>query len=299
MGNSFAIPESGNGLQYMYNGTSVDSWGFSTIYRTHDNYTAIGGKTVNAIRIDISSGKTVNGVVAPMFTDDGSRPSEFYEYTGSSTYTIDLGGTRYGGTLDVTTGVLTVDRAIYTITGSESWTAWGTHAYFANVLPSMSVDKDNTINCISSIAAGNTVAAIYTGGSGIGTRSTRLYISTDVHANIGSLTGQQVCYELATPFEVQLTAEDDITTLLGQNNIWSDTGDIEVEYRADTKLYIEKLTAPTEDDMIADHAISANSFFMVGNTLYRATTAIASGATITVGTNATKMSLSDALNALA
>ena len=92
--------------------------------------------------------------------------------------------------------------------------------------------------------------------------------------------------------------ETNITTIKGQNNIWSDAGDVEVEYRADTKLYIEKLTAPTEDDMIADHAISANSFFMVGNTLYRATTAIASGATITVGTNATKLSLSEALNAL-
>jgi hypothetical protein len=51
--------------------------------------------------------------------------------------------------------------------------------------------------------------------------------------------------------------------------------------------------------MVADHAIAANSFFMVGNTLYRAKTAIASGATITVGTNATKLSLSDALNSLA
>ena len=100
------------------------------------------------------------------------------------------------------------------------------------------------------------------------------------------------------PITVQLTANE-VATLLGQNNIWSDAGDVNVEYRADTKLYIEKLTAPTEDDMIADHAISANSFFMVGNTLYRATTAIASGATITVGTNAVKLSLSDALNALA
>ena len=108
----------------------------------------------------------------------------------------------------------------------------------------------------------------------------------------------ELVYPLANPFTVQLTAQE-VTTLLGQNNIFADTGNSTVEYRADTKLYIEKLTAPTEDDMIADHAISANSFFMVGNTLYRATTAIASGATITVGTNATKLSLSDALNALA
>ena len=33
----------------------------------------------------------------------------------------------------------------------------------------------------------------------------------------------------------------DVTTLKGQNNIWSDVGDVEVEYRADTKLYIQKV----------------------------------------------------------
>ena len=47
-------------------------------------------------------------------------------------------------------------------------------------------------------------------------------------------------YELATPQTVQLTAQE-VTTLLGQNNIWNDCGNTEVEYRADTKLYIQKV----------------------------------------------------------
>lgn len=89
-----------------------------------------------------------------------------------------------------------------------------------------------------------------------------------------------------------------MTTLLGTNNIWVDAGDVEVEYRADTKLYLEKLTAPTEDDLIADHAISSGTFFMIGNTLYLATSQIAAGGTITPGTNATRLSLADALNLL-
>ena len=111
-------------------------------------------------------------------------------------------------------------------------------------------------------------------------------------------TGAQVVYELATPQTYQLTPTE-VRTLLGLNNVWADTGDTEVEYRADTRLYIEKLTQPEEYDMIADSAITSGKFFMIGNTLYRALANIASGATITVGTNATKMSLSDALNALA
>ena len=50
----------------------------------------------------------------------------------------------------------------------------------------------------------------------------------------------QFVLKLAEPFTVQLTAED-ITTLKGQNNIWNDCGDAAVEYRADTKLYIQKV----------------------------------------------------------
>lgn len=110
-------------------------------------------------------------------------------------------------------------------------------------------------------------------------------------------TGAQVVYALATPQTYQLTPQE-VKTLLGTNNVWADTGNTTVEYRADTKLYIEKLTMPTEDDMVANQAITNGKFFMVGNNLYIATAAIASGAKIIEGTNATRLSLADALNRL-
>lgn len=51
-------------------------------------------------------------------------------------------------------------------------------------------------------------------------------------------TGAQVVYNLAEPVEYQLTPQE-VTTLLGTNNIWADSGNIlELEYTADTKLYI-------------------------------------------------------------
>ena len=114
------------------------------------------------------------------------------------------------------------------------------------------------------------------------------------------LTGTQVCYELATTVEYNLTAEQcgQILSQLGQNNVWANTGDIAVDYRADTRLYIEKLTQPTEDDLIADHAISSGKFFMIGNSLYYSTASIANGAQIIPGTNCTALSLADALNQL-
>lgn len=50
--------------------------------------------------------------------------------------------------------------------------------------------------------------------------------------------------------------------------------------------------------IISDHLITNGTFFMIGNSLYLATAQIAAGATITPGTNATKISLADALNTL-
>lgn len=64
---------------------------------------------------------------------------------------------------------------------------------------------------------------------------------TDASAFAASVEGQTLLYPLATPVEYTLT-DDDILTLLGANNIWTDTnGDIEVNYRCNTALYIQKV----------------------------------------------------------
>ena len=110
-------------------------------------------------------------------------------------------------------------------------------------------------------------------------------------------TGAEVVYKLATPQTYQLTGQQ-LKTLLGTNDVWADTGNTTVEYTADTKLYIEKLTMPTEDDMVANQAITSGKYFMVGNSLYLALANIASGAQITIGTNAQRVSLADALNTI-
>ena len=52
-------------------------------------------------------------------------------------------------------------------------------------------------------------------------------------------TPVQVAYFLATPITYHLTPTE-VRTLLGTNNIWADTGDSAVEYRADIQKYIDK-----------------------------------------------------------
>lgn len=57
-------------------------------------------------------------------------------------------------------------------------------------------------------------------------------------------TGAQVVYKLAEPIEYQLEPQE-TRTLLGVNNIWSDAGDVSVEFPADTKTYIDDLSIKT------------------------------------------------------
>lgn len=282
-----------------------DSDTATTENRVNDIATSVATFTshkgiITFIQLVIKSGQTLtNEVFYPMIRVSSDTDDTFAPYT-AQTYEIDLDGTRYGGTLDVTTGVLTVTHGFATLNGSESWlvnsaTSGLYYITVTNMLGSGRLYSDSYVQT-------NVPGASMTVGQMKGVTPNIVNFKTS-YATVAAWKtalasdSVQLLYELNTPFTVQLTSND-ITTALGQNNIWNDCGDTTVEYRADTKLYIEKLTAPTEDDMIADHAISANTFFMVGNTLYRATTAIASGATITVGTNATRLSLSDALNTL-
>lgn len=270
------------------------------------SFEATNGSYIDRVYIEVKNGYTFNDLIFyPMVRPASDTDATFEPYQGQ-TVTISLNGTRYGGTLDVTTGVLTVDRGyalingdVYGLVHNGSFPNNNVEIYV--MLPKKKGITNLITNRFPIVASGYDTAwtchGVSTSKRVNFTMPPEIATKQDT-VNWFTSNPTEIVYELETPVTVQLTLQE-VTTLLGQNNIWADTGDTDVTYRADTKLYIEKLTAPTEDDMIADHAISANSFFMVGNNLYRATTAIASGATITVGTNATKLSLSEALNALA
>ena len=234
----------------------------------------------------------------------------------ATTYSITFpseAGTVYGGTLDVTTGKLTVDRAYAVFDGSsdERWQKHGTIASwfytdnaFTNVFTDTSASnfsisnayKQSPYSTVANIENGK-FAIGYSSGSAVlrtvfkDTRYTTVQEWTDAVAT----NHIQLCYKLATPQTYRLTPTE-VATLLGDNTIWADTGDTTAEYRADTKLYIERLTAPDSADMIADANITSGQYFMVGNSLYKATANIANGAQIIVGTNCIRKSLSEALN---
>ena len=125
------------------------------------------------------------------------------------------------------------------------------------------------------------------------------------------MNGQTLVYELATPVTYQLTNQQVIETLKGVNNVWADCGPVSVEYPADTKLYIDKkltasrnlmeliITANHENSMKATKAYSTGNLLIVNGTLYKATTSISNGATLTVGTNVTATTVANELALLA
>ena len=232
-------------------------------------------------------------------------------------------GTVYGGTLDVTNGVLTVNKYYRQATAEylsgisdKGYSAsvgalgnkpvvWFRNFFYSSGSPYNPASRRSggiyaTCNAFpvdfnsNRISSSQDRIGFIVDGETINSVATFISAVEDMEEN-GS--GLYVCYELKTPATYQLTPQE-VSTLLGLNNIWADTGDVSVDYRADTKLYIENLTAPTEDDMVANTNIPNDTYFMIGNTLLLSTTTIPAGDTINPGTNCTKMDLAAALNAL-
>lgn len=203
------------------------------------------------VSIDIFARANVNAngrVLKPML-NVGSSAALFAPYQGTP-ITISLGQTVYGGTLDVVSGKLVVDRAMVTFDGSESgWSKSGsaTNGYYKGMTGSPYYAKASTAFISDKFAYTsnrNTYFATYG----------KCYCDTAFNFNVDPaviggktlalwkawLTANplQVVYELATPTEVDLTPVG-VNSLLGQNNIWASCGDTEA-------VYVEPTENPTE-----------------------------------------------------
>lgn len=162
--------------------------------------------------------------------------------------TVSLGRTVYGGTLDVTTGELTVDR-IGAVMSDLTWTKIDTSAghtrYKSSVITGMKATDTRTMNVLCSIFATNTSApylsdSIYNAGN----ESALVAVSdswSELSDFMQGIDGQTVVVDLATPQTFTLTKEQ-IQTLLGQNYVSHDGGgNIKVVYIRDLDIVINDL----------------------------------------------------------
>ena len=180
--------------------------------------------------------------------DSTETPYEPYQ---GSTYHVSFSsaGTVYGCTLTLnqTTGTLTVDRVSVDM-GTLNWQASATEVAGKNrFIVGISDIKSQTTNFICSqyIRVSSTYTATQTGCA---VSAKNLFVYDERYAESDEVTfktamsGVQFVYELAEPITYTLTPTE-ITTLLGTNNIWSDTGDTSVTYVVETKMNAEAAKA--------------------------------------------------------
>lgn len=223
--------------------------------------------TVTRLRLRVPNGETyTNFKLSPYLQVGGTTPTAFSPYenlcpisgrTGLSvyvsptqdqqdatTYAVDWtseAGTVYGGTLDVVTGLLTVDRFGVLIDGSTvkavSISNYGTLNRFGISYPSgrSPLYTGATSFCIADKLTPSyecTIAITKTRPEGfyVFPYYSALFISmpsaqrpTIASANDWFAANTPVVvYELATPLTYQLTPQE-VETLVGENNIWADT----------------------------------------------------------------------------
>lgn len=162
-------------------------------------------------------------------------------------------GIVYGGTLDVINGILTVNKKMITYYGTENWKViTGSQQRYYIDKPHDCDMSTSRIGYITShfsnlwssgnngewgafVVGGTTFKVLDSAAHFSGIAAFKTWLS-DQNTNGTPL---QIVYPLATAQTYQL-APHQINTLLGSNNIYSNVGSIaDVQYPADTKLYID------------------------------------------------------------
>ena len=159
-------------------------------------------------------------------------------------------GTVYGGTLNVTTGVLTVKGVLKTLTGNEDFSLATNSRRFQKAFTTLGWERANTV--LSTQNQSNSVcshATYLTGATGTATpadyrinndsSNAQAIIFYDTQSEFASAaafnaylaeqyangTPVQLYYDLATPTTYQLTPTE-VRTIAGFNQIYSDAGPV-------------------------------------------------------------------------
>ena len=202
-----------------------------------------------SVTLRIGGGTTwTNVTFYPMIRLASVTDATYEPYQGE-TFSASFDQTVYGGTLDWNTGVLTVDRAVESLTSSKvnSVTDAGTSTQMFVVGINNASFDGHTINDapVSSHYKGvkwysnpwnvnNSIS--YYSQYNLRVRDSRFGSISDYDAYIDAQsaagTPVQICYKLKTPTTIQLTPAQ-LTALQGMNNIFCDAGETTVSGRKD------------------------------------------------------------------
>lgn len=257
----------------------LEAVGGGSTYNTYANPSkqiVLSKTTTLTVELYVPSGQTVSNVTcSPMiYKADGSIPT--YEPYTPETHTITFPQAQspvYGCEVDWVNGVLRVTEVnvdLGTLTWAQNSTPYG-YRYYADTNPiGLQCDTSHNLAICSIyplLNAGETA-----------TSKTGFTISADakifIHDGViqdesaetfaQRLSGQTICYPLATPLEIALTPEV-ITLLKGENNIWLDAGTFEkFEYYPDSTIgeQIGEL-----DNRVTDLELSIQALQAIGLTI--------------------------------
>lgn len=260
-----------------------------------------------------------------------AEPWEPYQGNDYSIFWGDAAGTVYGGFIDVLNGVLTVTHKMLTVTGNETnwtWSASSGNVYArgadiladaAKITGNYIVGKCSMLNASESEklpASYLQKANLNTGGlcfldvvNKWGCESATVEaLQARLQAWNTKDTPLVIVYKLENPVVYHITPAQ-IFTLFGCNVIRADCGAVDLKYRADSKLYIDRKIAEstsaikriittTTDSMVAPKNITSGEIIIVNDDLFKATANIANGAALTVGSNVSKLTLAEWVAAL-
>lgn len=228
---------------YLPAGSYIYTSGIIEDYATYDTYITKGSSNIARGRegsntftlteysdlvfgLRVRNGVSPNITVKPMVRVSTDTDSTFVAYSGE-TKTIALGDTYYGGVLDVKNGTATITHEIVNME-DLNWTYNSTNQYFQVAKPSgASTNAALVCSCYKYTVSTVENLSIFQTGSYFRVQDTNY---TDAQAFKTAVTGQKICYGLATPITLSGLTPDNFTTIAGENNIFTDSGDVEVIY---------------------------------------------------------------------
>lgn len=183
--------------------------------------------------VDPAYGSTYNNDISINYP---STDTEYHASAGTETHTKEFGQTVYSGTLDLNSGLLTIDEKEVDL-GDFTWTQGnvGTaNAYFySNALSDFKYISETAINYISSNYRSISASQRYQNGTVFINNAKQVIVKDDKYTDAQTfktaMDGVQLCYELATPTTVQLSPEA-VTLLKGLNVISTDGDKVQVEF---------------------------------------------------------------------
>lgn len=138
----------------------------------------------------------------------------------------------FGGYVDLISGKLVVDRK-YVLGDTLDWAYASSGAYFYATTSDKEKGYNNVTCNIYATAQQAGVANLQNNQIVGGINDTAVYVKDNRYTNATTfkqaMSGAGILYELATPQTYQLTPQQ-VNTLVGTNNVWSEQGNIELSY---------------------------------------------------------------------